>query len=106
MPLLNDDYTKTEKINGVIYNMSPSGGFAHGQVNGNIYHELRIQLKGSVCTVSVENLDLYLSDEEYAIPDIMLEDDTENSDYNADTVITLKAMPNISIALKDIFEGI
>ena len=36
----------------------------------------------------------------------MLEDDTENSDYNADTVITLKAMPNISIALKDIFEGI
>ena len=72
MPLLNDDYTKTEKINGVIYNMPPSGGFAHGQVNGNIYHELRIQLKGSVCTVSVENLDLYLSDEEYVIPDIML----------------------------------
>ena len=65
-------YTKTEKINGVIYNMSSSGGFAHGQVNGNIYHELRIQLKGSVCTVSVENLDLYLSDEEYVIPDIML----------------------------------
>lgn len=181
MPLLNDDYTKTEKINGVIYNMSPSGGFAHGQVNGNIYHELRNQLKGSVCTVSVENLDLYLSDDEYVIPDIMLicdraqvkkdkyrgvprfiaetlspstafkdrtvkmeayaklgvdeywivrpkdhsveiyyldegkyvlnaslmlEDDTENSDYNANTVITLKAMPNIRIVLKDIFEGI
>ena len=161
--------------------MSPYGGFAHGQVNGNIYHELRNQLKGSVCTVSVENLDLYLSDDEYVIPDIMLicdrsqvkkdkyrgvprfiaetlspstafkdrtikmeayaklgvdeywivrpkdrsieiyyledgkyvlnaslmlEDDIENADYNAETVITLKAMPNINITLKDIFDGI
>ena len=72
MPLLKDDYTKTEKINGVIYNMSPSDGFKHGQINGNIYHSLRQQLKNSVCLVSVENLDLYLSDDEYVIPDVML----------------------------------
>lgn len=72
MPLLKDDYVKMEKINGVIYNMSPSGGFMHGQINGNIYHSLRQQLKNSVCLVSVENLDLYLSDDEYVIPDVML----------------------------------
>ena len=64
MLLLNDDDMKTEKIDGVIYNMSPSGGFMHSQINGNIYHALRSQLKNSVCSVSMENLDLYVSDNE------------------------------------------
>ena len=180
MPLL-DDYNKTEKINGVIYNMSPSGGFSHGLVNGNIYYSFRKQLKDSICMVSVENLDLYLSEDEYVNPDVMLicdrnqvkkdkyrgvpkfvaetlspstafkdrtvkmrayakhgvdeywivdpksrsvevyyledgkyelvksmilEDDEEDSDYNAKTVITLKAMPSISITLEEIFEAI
>ena len=62
MLLLNDDDMKTEKIDGVIYNMSPSGGFMHSQINGNIYHALRSQLKNSVCSVSMENLDLYVSE--------------------------------------------
>ena len=72
MPLLRDDYLKTEKINGITYNMSPPVSFIHGQINGNIYHSLRKQLKNSLCTVSIENLDLYLSEDEYVIPDIML----------------------------------
>lgn len=72
MPLLKDDYTRIEKINGTIYNMSPSGGFKHSQINGNLYHAIRQQLKKSICVVSVENLDLYLSDDEYVIPDVMI----------------------------------
>ena len=72
MPLLIDDYLRTEKIDGAIYNMSPSGGFMHSQINGNLYHAIRQQLKDSICVVSVENLDLYLSDDEYVIPDIMI----------------------------------
>lgn len=181
MPLVNDDYTRTEKIDGVIYNMSPSGGFIHSQINGNIYHSLRQQLKNSVCVVSVENLDLYLSSDEYVIPDIMLicdrsqikkdkyrgvprfivetlspatafkdkttkkekyaqigvdeywivspkersveiyylengnyrlvnmyilEDDETDEHYNANIMINLRAMPNISVQLKEIFENI
>ena len=181
MPLLQDDYIKTEKINGVIYNMSPSGGFRHSQINGNIYFALMKQLKNSICAVSVENLDLYLSDDEYVIPDIMLicdrkqikndkyrgvprfvvetlspatslkdrtvkkdkyaqlgideywivspkersveiyylEDrqytlvgsyilveDAEDENYNAETVLTLRAMPTVNIVLKEIFENI
>lgn len=181
MPLLQDDYIKTEKINGVIYNMSPSGGFMHSQINGNIYFALMKQLKNSICAVSMENLDLYLSDDEYVIPDIMLicdrnqikkdkyrgvprfvvetlspatsfkdktvkkekyaqlgideywivsprersvevhylEDgqykmvgsyilveDEDDENYNAETVLTLKAMPSVSIVLKEIFENI
>ena len=72
MPLLKDDYKRVEKIDGTIYNMSTSGGFMHSQINGNLYHEIRQQLKKSICVVSVENLDLYLSDDEYVIPDIMI----------------------------------
>lgn len=181
MPLLKDDYAREEKINGTVYAMSPSGGFAHGQVNGNIYHALRKQLKDSVCTVSIENLDLYVSENDYVIPDIMLicdknqvkkdkytgvprfvvetlspstafkdrtvkmdlyarigvdeywivtpkskslevyylcgeqyklnssyifDDDPDSPDYNAETVITLRAMPAINISLEEIFDGI
>ena len=72
MPLMDREPVKTEKIDGVIYNMSPSAGFMHSQINGNIYHAIKRQLKNSVCVVSIENLDLYLSDDEYLIPDIML----------------------------------
>lgn len=181
MPLLQEEYFKTEKINGIIYNMSPSGGFRHSQVNGNIYFALMKQLKNSMCTASVENLDLYLSDDEYVIPDIMLicdrnkikkdkyrgvprfivetlspatslkdktvkkekyaqlgvaeywivsprersveiyylidgvydlvssyilVDDAEDENYNAETVLSLKAVPTVSIVLKEIFENI
>ena len=181
MPLLRDDYLKTEKINGITYNMSPPVSFIHGQINGNIYHSLRKQLKNSLCTVSIENLDLYLSEDEYVIPDIMLicdrkqmkkngyhgvprfvvetlspatalkdrsikkdkyaeigvdeywiispqersleiyylengeymlvasyimEDDETDPHYNAETVVTLKAMPSVCMRLWEIFEDV
>lgn len=72
MPLMEPEPIKTEKVDGVIFNMSPSGGFMHSQINGNIYHAIKRQIKNSVCVVSIENLDLHLSDDEYLIPDIML----------------------------------
>ena len=181
MPLLKDDNIRTEKIDGIIYNMSPSGGFMHSQINGNLYHAIRQQLKNSICVVSIENLDLYLSEEEYVIPDIMvicdrsqikkdkyrgvprfvaetlspatslkdktvkkeksaqlgideywiisprersvevyyLEDesyklvgshilveDKDDENYNAELLLTLRALPTISIVLRDIFENV
>ena len=36
MPLLEGEYQKQEKINGEIYNMSPSPDYQHGIVNNNI----------------------------------------------------------------------
>lgn len=127
MPLLQDDYTKTEKMNGIIYNMSPSGSYFHGQINGNIYLNLRNQLKSSLCAVSMENLDLHLSDDEYwiispkersvevhyledgqykLVGSYILVEDEEDENYNADTVLTLRAMPSVKIVLKEIFENI
>lgn len=37
MPALEEEYIKQEKINGIIYDMSPAADFKHGIINGNIY---------------------------------------------------------------------
>lgn len=179
MPLAEREFVKTEKVDGVIFNMSSSAGFVHSQVNGNIYHAIWRQIKNSICSVSSENLDLYLSEDEYLIPDIMLicdrhrikndkyrgvprfiaetisprtalrdrtvkmekyaklgvdeywvvlpkehaveiyylegdkyqlkesyvlEEDEKDENYNADTILALRAMPTVTIGLKEIFD--
>lgn len=181
MAVLLDDNRRIEKINGIIYNMSPSGSFSHCQINGNIHHAIRSQLKDSLCAVSMENFDLHLAEDEYVSPDIMimcdrkkakgskyygvprfvvetlspstalkdktvkkdkyaslgideywivspkersieiyylenqqyqlvachiLEEDETEEDYNSLLPITLKALPTITILLKDVFENI
>ena len=52
MPLLEEEYRKEEKINGVIYDMSPSPNYQHGIVDGNIYSIIKSGLKGTLCLVS------------------------------------------------------
>ena len=72
---------KDEKIDGIIYDMSPAPGFQHGIVNGNLYTIIRKGLKGSICLVSIENLDFkYHPDEndDYLCPDIMIISDRKN----------------------------
>ena len=75
MPLIKEEYKKQEKINGIIYDMSPSPDYRHGIINGNIYHAIKNGLKGSLCLVFMENLDYVYHPEEnddYVIPDIMI----------------------------------
>ncbi len=177
MPSL-DGRRKIEKMDGIIYDMSPSANYRHGIVNGNIYNSIYNQLRGSLCNVFMENLDLKISEDEWVVPDIMivcdrsqikagtyhgipkfvvetispssvqrdrhikkkkyaligadefwivepngksleiyyltdkeyelhasyiLDDDPENTEYDADTLITLRRFPNISMTLGDIF---
>ena len=183
MTFLKEEYRKQEKINGVIYDTSPSPSYQHGIIDGNIYHAIKTGLKDSLCLVFMENLDYKYHPEEnddYVVPDIMiicdrkhlkggtysgvpkfivetlspstamkdktekkdayekagieeywivspggsveiyylengkyvltysyiLQDDREEEDYNAETVITLRAFPHITMMLKDIFEGV
>lgn len=184
MPLFKEEYKKEEKINGVIYDMSPSPNYQHGIVNGNIYRLISGKLQGSICLAFIENLDYKYHPEindDYVIPDVMivcdrkhlkggaysgvpkfivetlspatalrdktdkkeiyqkagveeywivspreraveiyyledgnyklnysyiLQDDQEEAHYNADTVITLKEFPNISMTLVEIFADI
>ena len=73
--MLEDEYKKEEKINGVFYDMSPSPNYQHGIVDGNIYRIISAGLKGSICLAFMENLDYkYQVDvnDDYVIPDIMV----------------------------------
>ena len=58
MALASDGHWRDEKINGVIYDMSPSPSFQHGIINNNINTVIKAGLKDSLCLVFMENLDL------------------------------------------------
>lgn len=65
---------RNEKINGVIYDMSPAPHYKHSQICGNLYAAIRSGLKDSICSVYMENLD-YMYDAEsddYLEPDIIV----------------------------------
>ena len=183
MGLAEFERSKDEKIDGVIYSMSPSAGFNHGIINGNIYTIIKLGLKNSLCLVFMENLDFKYHPEvndDYLCPDIMLicdrkylkggcfsgtpkfivetlspstakrdrtekkdiyeqagireywivsprgtldiyyledgtyvleesyllQDDKEEEDYNAETVISLREFPHIKMKLGEIFDGV
>lgn len=75
MPLLKDSYRKEEKIDGVIFDMSPSPNYRHGIVDSNIHTVIKQGLKGSLCLSFMENLDYKYHSElndDYVIPDVMI----------------------------------
>ena len=49
----------------------------------------------------------YLEDSAYVLKYFyILQDDTEEEGYNADTIITLRDFPHITMALEEIFENV
>lgn len=115
MPMLKDDYKKEEKINGIIYSMSPSANYQHGIVNGNLYRIIGNFLKNSLCLVFMENLDYKyhaLENDDYVIPDVMIICDRKHlkgSSYSgvprfiAETLSPATAMKDLTIK-KDIYQ--
>ncbi len=66
---------RDEKINGVVYGMSPAPGYKHGIINSNIHTIIKQGLKNSVCLVTMENLNFKYHPEvsdDYLCPDIMI----------------------------------
>ncbi len=75
MSLATNEHWKDEKINGIIYDMSPAPGYRHSIINGNIYEIVKRGLKNSLCLVFMENLDFkYQPDinDDYLCPDVMI----------------------------------
>lgn len=75
MGLAESEHKKDEKMNGIIYDMSPTPGFRHGIINNNINTIIKYNLKNSLCLVFMENLAFkYHPDinDDYLCPDIML----------------------------------
>ena len=51
---------RDEKVNGIIYDMSPAPGYRHGIVNNNINTMIKQGLKNSHCLVFMENFDFLI----------------------------------------------
>lgn len=75
MGLAEFEHKKDEKIDGIIYDMSPAPEYKHGIVNSNIHTIIKQGLKNSICLVTIENLDFKYHPEindDYLCPDIMV----------------------------------
>lgn len=75
MGLAEFERKRDEKINGVVYDMSPRPNYKHGVINGNIYNMIKNSLKNSMCFVFMENLDFHYHpdvNDDYVCPDIMI----------------------------------
>lgn len=75
MGLAELEWKREEKIDGIIYDMSPAPSFKHGIINSNLHTIIKKELKNSICIVSIENLDFkYHPDvnDDYVCPDIMI----------------------------------
>ena len=55
--LAESERRKDEKMDGVLYDMSPAPGYRHGIINNNINTLIKQGLKNSLCLVFMENLD-------------------------------------------------
>ena len=75
METMRAERRRDEKVNGIVYDMSPSPDFRHSIINSNIHTIIKIGLKNSLCLVFMENLDFkYQPDinDDYFCPDIMI----------------------------------
>ncbi len=74
MALVQRDRIRDEKINGVIFDMSPLPRYEHSLINGNLYAIIKAGLKDSICRVFMENIDYVynLNSDDYLEPDIII----------------------------------
>ncbi len=63
---------RTELLNGQIVNMSPRPTVNHNRVTGNIYRIFGNFLTRKTCTVFVDGVDVFLTEKDRVIPDVMI----------------------------------
>lgn len=101
------EHWRDEKVDGVVCDMSPAPGYQHGIINGNIYERAGVEEYWIVLPQG-KSLDIYYLEEgKYVLEQShILQDDEEEENYNAQTSISLRAFPNITMTLAEIFEGV
>ena len=70
-PVLYDE-PRTELIDGKVVAISPRPVIDHNQISGNIYHLFVSHLWGKPCRPFADGNDLYLTDRDHFIPDVMV----------------------------------
>lgn len=73
---------REELINGVAVAMSPSPTFNHNRVAFRIAHLFESYLKGKTCTAIADGTDLYLTETDRFIPDMMVVCDRDKIQWN------------------------
>ena len=122
-PDINDDYLcpdimvicdrkhlKGSSYSGVpkfiVETLSPSTAIRDRTVKKDAYEKAGVE-EYWIVTPNGKSLEIYyLNNHKYILQqNYILVSDPEDSDFNAETVITLKAFPNVTMTLKDIFEN-
>lgn len=67
-----EEYISTELINGQVVLMSPSPAINHNRVKGNIYNLFKNHLRGRSCEAFTDSTDVYLTEKDCFIPDVMI----------------------------------
>ncbi len=70
--LAYQDEFREELINGKTVAMSPRPAFNHNRISFNIAHMFANFLKGRTCTPIADGMDLFLTDKDWFIPDMMV----------------------------------
>jgi Uma2 family endonuclease len=101
----NDKYRGVPRF--VAETLSPSTAMRDKTIKKDKYEEIGID-EYWIISPKERSVDIYwLESGRYVLRgSYILEDDNTSDDYNADTVLSLKALPEIKITLKDIFENI
>ena len=73
---------REEIINGVVVAMSPSPTFNHNRVAFRIAHLFESYLKDKPCTAIADGMDLYLTETDRFIPDMMVVCDRDKIQWN------------------------
>ncbi len=122
-PEINDDYfcpdimiiCDRNRLKGGAYSgvpkfiaetLSPSTAIRDRTVKKDAYEKAGVE-EYWIVTPNGKSLEIYyLNNHKYILQqNYILVSDPEDSDFNAETVITLKAFPNVTMTLKDIFEN-
>ena len=115
MPLLEEEYRKEEKINGVIYGtprfivetLSPATALRDKTVKKELYQNAGVEEYWIISPRERAVEIYYLENGKYDLKySYILQDDSEEEHYNADTVVTLKDFPKISMTLAEMFENV
>lgn len=71
------DPVREERINGKFTAMSPRPAYNHNRIAFSIAHLFETYLRGRKCTVLADGTDLYLTEDDWFVPDMMVVCDWE-----------------------------
>lgn len=91
----------------IVETLSPSTAFRDKTTKKDIYEKAGVE-EYWIVSPKGESMEIYyLQDDAYVLThSYILQDDPEENDYNADTVIALRSFPEIRMKLYELFEGV